>query len=165
MAQALKQIANKSDCDFVYLGSKEYSNFGELLRQSIGDRVINLAGKTTLRQMCAVVSKTSMYIGGNTGTMHIAAAAKIPVIMIFKDAADCSRGYLSTFARFSPWQVPTKIVQPKHALQPCADKIPVAECFANQPHCITQIKPKDIADAFDVMKNIMFNSNRSERIN
>lgn len=158
-AQALKLIADKSDCSFVYFGSKEFFSFGEFLQHSLGNRLINLAGKTTLREMCAVMSKTSIYIGGDTGTMHIAAALKLPIIMIFKDAKDCPKDYRSTALRFTPWQTPTIIVQPEHALKPCCDKVPVAECFANEPHCITQITPQNIADAFDVMKKIIYNSN------
>ncbi|MBQ7704912.1 MAG: glycosyltransferase family 9 protein [Selenomonadaceae bacterium] len=158
LLQALKLIADKNDCTYIYIGAKKFIEFGNFLKQALGNRLIDLSGKTTLRETCAVVSKTSMYIGADTGTMHIAAASQVPVIMLGHEAADYPKNYLSMCKRFSPWQTPTKILQPPYALSPCSEFNPRSGCAANSPHCITQISPQNIADAFDIMKKITYNS-------
>mgnify|MGYP002624284468 CR=1 FL=1 len=155
--QALKLIAEKSDVTFVYFGGKELTEWGKFFQQNLGNRLIDLSGKTTLRETCAVVSKTSMYIGTDTGTMHIAAALKLPVIMISKDAEDSITNYFTLYPRFLPWQTPTKIVSAQHALKPCNENN--IGCVVAHPHCITQITPQSIADAFDIMKKIVYKSN------
>lgn len=38
------------------------------------DRIINAAGKTSIKQLCALTKKCFLYIGNDTGPLHIAAA-------------------------------------------------------------------------------------------
>ena len=102
------------------------------------------------------MSMMSMYIGTDTGTMHIAAALKKAIILINRESstANSSKSILSFVARFSPYQTPYIILQPQYALKPCSVYNSPVGCIANQPHCITQIKPKDIADAFEKLKDV-----------
>lgn len=159
LLQALKIIADKEDCDFVYIGAPKFAEVGNFLKQFLGDRLIDLSGKTSLRVACAIVAKTSMYIGADTGTMHIAAALRIPIIMLGHEASDYQKNYLSMCKRFSPWQSPTIILQPPHALKPCCDLSPRVGCIANVSHCIAQIPPEEIATAFENLRKITYNSN------
>ncbi len=157
--KALKLIADKEDVTFVYVGDEKFVEVGNFLKQSLKDKLINLAGKTSLRVTCAVISKTSMYIGADTCTMHIAATLQIPAIMILNEASDCPKDYRSFYRRFSPYQTPCIIVQPPHALKPCCDLNPRTGCIANTSHCISQIPPNEIAAAFENLRRITYNSN------
>lgn len=158
LLQALKLILAGEDCTFLYVGDKRFVEMGKFLKQSLGDRLIDISGKTTLRETCAALSKTSMYIGADTGTMHIAAALQLPSIMLGHEAADYEKNYLSMCKRFSPYQTPAIILQPPHALSPCSEFNPRTGCMVNRPHCITQIPPQSIADAFEAMGKITYNS-------
>ena len=51
-----------------------------------------LAPPTDLRQLCALISKTSLFIGGDTGPTHIAAAMGIPVVSFF-GSSDARRNH------------------------------------------------------------------------
>jgi exopolysaccharide biosynthesis WecB/TagA/CpsF family protein len=44
---------------------------------------IDLTGKTTLNQLAAVLKTCDLYIGADSGVMHIASAAGVPVVAIF----------------------------------------------------------------------------------
>lgn len=47
------------------------------------NRILNLAGKTTLTQLTALYSLVNIVIGNDTGALHIARAVKTPSITIF----------------------------------------------------------------------------------
>jgi heptosyltransferase-1 len=50
---------------------------------AIGKRVINLAGKTTVRELIPLMKKASLVVSNDTGPGHIAAAIGVPIVMIF----------------------------------------------------------------------------------
>lgn len=54
----------------------------KIMQNSQGD-IINLAGKTNLKELAAVVQKINLFIGGDTGPLHIAAAVGTPTISLF----------------------------------------------------------------------------------
>lgn len=51
------------------------------------ESVMNLCGKTTLRQLIALFRRTDLLISLDTGTAHIAAAAGCPVVTIFSHSS------------------------------------------------------------------------------
>jgi len=68
---------------FIVLGGDlEQSRVDELLRQ-LGARASSLAGKLTLRQSAAVMSRLDLYIGVDTGPTHIMGALEPPMIALY----------------------------------------------------------------------------------
>ena len=64
--------------------------FGGPEDQKKGDRLVelwscgsNAAGELTVRQSAAALSRCALYIGNDTGTMHLAAAVNTPCVAIF----------------------------------------------------------------------------------
>jgi heptosyltransferase-1 len=51
--------------------------------QAVPDPVINLAGRTTLRQLVALLERATLVIANDSGPMHIAAALGRPLVAIF----------------------------------------------------------------------------------
>lgn len=47
------------------------------------DSVVNLCGRTTLRQLAALLSEASALVSGSTGPMHVAAAVGTPTVSLF----------------------------------------------------------------------------------
>jgi lipopolysaccharide heptosyltransferase I len=54
--------------------------------------VLNLAGKTTLRQLVALLEKADLVIGNDTGPMHIAAALGRPLVTMFGPTSPVQTG-------------------------------------------------------------------------
>lgn len=67
--------------EIVLVGKPE--DDGQLVEDLLERKPINLAGKTTLAQLAAVIARADLFIGADSGVMHIAAAAGTPVISIF----------------------------------------------------------------------------------
>jgi len=81
-----------------------------------GDPVIpgalNLLGRTTLRQATAVLGRCRVLVGNDSGLLHLAAAAGTRVVEIsgFRAGGDPNHG--NSPARFHPWGVAHRVVQP-----------------------------------------------------
>ncbi len=50
------------------------------------DRIINLTGKLSLGELCALMSKVNLFIGNDSGPMHLASLFNIPTIALFGSA-------------------------------------------------------------------------------
>lgn len=58
----------------------------EQIQNSVGDidnKITDLTGKTTLKQLMAVCKNASLYISGDTGPLHIAACTEVPIIAMY----------------------------------------------------------------------------------
>lgn len=55
-------------------------------------RVINLAGKTSLRELMALIQCCHVMLTNDSGPMHIASALKIPLVALFGSTSDVKTG-------------------------------------------------------------------------
>ncbi|MGC8540514.1 MAG: glycosyltransferase family 9 protein [Phycisphaerae bacterium] len=98
----------------VVIGGPADRNAGIEIQRTIAGRVLNVAGALTLRETAAVLEKCVLYIGNDTGPMHLAAAVGVPVVAVFADPnpVSISEHGDDRRARFDPWGVPYRIVTP-----------------------------------------------------
>jgi lipopolysaccharide heptosyltransferase II len=82
-AEIIRRIKKDLGCDIAVLGSKEEGALaGKIIRESeVG--AIDLTGALDLKELAAVLKRSALFIGNDTGPMHMAAALKVPVIAIF----------------------------------------------------------------------------------
>ena len=150
---ALKILAEKN-LTFIIIGGQKESNDAAYLEQNL-PHVINLAGKTTLRETEAVIAQADYYIGNDSGVMHMASAAQVPCLVLYRDAADKEDYFPCIFSeseRFPPWQTNSVTLRPDHQLDECARLIPIyGWCHSDKPHCITQITPQEIVAGFEIL--------------
>ena len=114
----------------------------------------NLAGQTTVLETAAVLSMTSIYVGNDTGVMHMAAAEGIPVVMVSREKDNfCGSlaGILSENQRFAPWQSNYVICCPDKRVGDCASYIGYGGCKEPYSHCICQVKPEEIVKAVELL--------------
>ena len=153
---AFKELAKKNIVVVLVGGKNELSDANFIETNLPHGKVLNLVGKTTLRETEAVVVQTDFYVGNDTGVMHMAATAQIPCLVLYREAQDKEDylpGVFSEFRRFPPWQTDSVILRPDRQLEPCTKLPPVyGWCCVDEPHCITQITPQEIVDAFEVLE-------------
>lgn len=74
----------KKDYAVVLLGGKDVEAMGGILgRQSRDKRILNYTGKVSLEQSAALIKRSKLFIGTDSGLMHLACAVGTPVIGIF----------------------------------------------------------------------------------
>ena len=71
------------DASVVLMGGPEEKEFGDDLSSLLPKKPLNLIGTFSLKESVAAVSQLKTMIGGDTGLMHIAAAAGCPTVTMF----------------------------------------------------------------------------------
>lgn len=87
-ANLAKRLIAEYGVKVVLIGSADDRSEGEEIAQAAGGKeVVNLAGKTTLRELAAVISTGHLYVGVDSGPAHLAAAVGATMVC-FIGAAD-----------------------------------------------------------------------------
>ena len=149
--ELMQQISNYSEeYYFILCGEKQKESDAKFLKESLGERCINYVGSTTLQDVVDIADKCMLYIGSDTGLLHVAAALEKPVIEI---SAYIKGGtYLDDGGNpriCGPWKTNAIILQPNKGVDGCED-----QCMMNYSHCINLITVNDVFMAF---KNIVDN--------
>ncbi|HUE36862.1 MAG TPA: lipopolysaccharide heptosyltransferase II [Candidatus Acidoferrum sp.] len=82
---AAKEIQDRTNCAWILFGGKKDAEFTNQIQAAIGNGtgVFNLAGKTSLRELMALLKRCRVFLTNDTGPMHVAAALDVPVVAIF----------------------------------------------------------------------------------
>lgn len=114
------EIANKIEEELISLGVKNYTN---------------LAGKTTIKELCANIGGCSLMLTNDSGPMHIAAAYQIPTVAIIGPTE-----YKQTY----PWMNKKgKIVRHDLECSPCVKR----ECPLKHHDCMRGITSLEVIEA------------------
>jgi len=70
----------------VFLGEAEDYPIGGVVAQEVGGACLNLAGKTSLVLLGAVIARLAVLVTNDTGPAHIAYALKAPTVTVFGSA-------------------------------------------------------------------------------
>jgi heptosyltransferase-2 len=142
-AELGRLLAREYDVRFVVVGGPQDGHLGLRLESELGSSsVLNLAGRTTLRQTAAVLEPCCLAVSNDSGPIHLAAAVGSPVVEIAWHPCGGSPADPDSPARFHPWGVPHVVVQPEHAADGCRDS-----CQSSNPHCILEIQPDQVLEA------------------
>ena len=155
---ALRELLKKNLAFIIVGGKTDIDNATYLEKNLSSEKILNLVGKTTLREAEAINSQADFYLGNDTGNLHMAAAKKIPVLALYCEAQDRENilpGVFSYPHRFPPYQTKSILLRPEHSLDECATLPPVyGGCHRNKPHCIAQITPQEIVAAFEKLEGM-----------
>ena len=88
-AQVLKEAVSRWQCGVLLTGGNSATEQAlcEHLSQLAPDRTLNLCGKTTVKQLAALLSQVDVLIAPDTGSVHIARAVGTPVIGLYAVAS------------------------------------------------------------------------------
>jgi heptosyltransferase-2 len=126
------------------VGEETEESLGQGLQQQLGDIVINMVGRTNLRQAVSLLKHCHLYIGNDYGPKHMASAVGVPVIEINAHPLSGLPSHQYSPKRFGPFGVPHIVLQPEKALAPCSDG-----CSAAQAHCIDNVSIAQVKKAVE----------------
>jgi ADP-heptose:LPS heptosyltransferase len=135
-------LHEKIGARLLVVGSQEDARAGQVLELALGRTVINLAGRTTLRELAALMRRVNLFVGNDSGPKHIAAAAGAPVVEISWHPHSGSASDPFSPVSFAPWKGRSIVLQPDRALAPC-----VGTCDSEASHCISLVTPDSVKAA------------------
>ncbi|MBI3248627.1 MAG: glycosyltransferase family 9 protein [Deltaproteobacteria bacterium] len=114
----------------VLIGGQGEMDFARTVEQATRAQVTNLVSQTSLRDLIGIFARARFALGPDSGPMHIAAAAGIPVISLW--------GATSPI-RSAPWGSEELVLQGKTACSPCYTR----HCPVER-RCMQQITPEQV---------------------
>jgi heptosyltransferase-2 len=132
-----RRLIREAGCIPVVLGSGRDVETFRAVRHLFGERAVDLVGKCTLRQTIAVLKRCVLFVGNDSGIMHLAAAVGIPLVALFGPQAPI---------RFSPWSHRAKVIYKGMKCSPCRQKF-FSECVPSarmSPACIEAISVEEV---------------------
>lgn len=76
----------------VYFGDPAGAPLVNDICRGIEGRVVNLAGKTSIRELMALILSCTSFLTNDSGPMHIAAALNVPLVALFGSTSDVKTG-------------------------------------------------------------------------
>jgi lipopolysaccharide heptosyltransferase II len=116
------------------IGSKEDKAREKEILESLGRPVPSLVGQTSLGELIAVLEKADLFVGPDSGPMHLAAALNKPIVALFGPTLP---------AHFAPWKAKAIILERPMACRPCRQRFCPEKNFA----CLKTIKPEEVIAA------------------
>jgi heptosyltransferase-2 len=133
-------IEKAARCRWIIFGGPSDREIARLIsaglgQNAAGEPVLNLAGRTTLRELAAALKRCRLLLANDTGPMHLAAAVGTPVIVPFGSTSPEMTG--------PAWSAASQILRaPGIACSPCFRR----ECPIDF-RCMKGIAPGEVAAA------------------
>jgi ADP-heptose:LPS heptosyltransferase len=102
-------------------------------------KIINLQGKTNVRESLAIISQANLVIGGDTGFVHGAEALKIPVVMIMGPTTIETGGGVNL-------SISKNIEVHDLWCRPCSQN-GSKRCYRNEQYCMSTISSSQVFSA------------------
>jgi heptosyltransferase-2 len=82
-AAVTDRLMDEFDAQTILLGSLEDRKSSERMGEKARHALIDLSGKTNLKQAMSVIARCNLFISNDSGLMHIAGALNVPLVAIF----------------------------------------------------------------------------------
>jgi len=127
-AEYFGRLASLLPFPSIIVGSRSDAPLGDEVAHRSNSRAVSLAGKTSLKELGAIVRGAKFLVSPDTGPMHLAAALNVPVFAIFGPTAPLRTG---------PYGKIHSIIRLE---------LPCSPCFTRKPcpdwRCISEITPE-----------------------
>ena len=91
--EVTEALITQKNIKILYFGNQSTSSLVESICTSFPkDRVLNLSGKTTIRQLACLIHVCHLLLTNDSGPMHMAAALNTPLIALFGSTNDTVTG-------------------------------------------------------------------------
>ena len=77
------RLISECGADVIFFGAPNEKDIAARIRAAMKERAVSLVGETSACDLAALFACCALFIGNDSGAMHVAAAAGLPVIGIF----------------------------------------------------------------------------------
>jgi heptosyltransferase-2 len=131
-AELANRLQAQSNADVILFGTLSEAAVSSAIAAGMRQPPINLTGRTSIEELPALLSQCHLFIGNDSGAMHVAAAVGLPVVAVF--------GPTDPFGT-APVTPRCSIIQEKPYCSPCF----LRRCPTDH-RCMTRVTP-DVVEA------------------
>lgn len=96
--------------------------------------VLSMVSRLNLRELRELISQASLFVGPDSGPMHIAATTPTPIVAYFGPTLP---------AHFGPWKARSTLLEKDFDCRPCRQR----QCIHEDFRCLRTISPEEVYDA------------------
>jgi heptosyltransferase-2 len=82
-AEVANRLIAESDAEVILFGTAGETAVSDAIISGMKRKPIDLTGKTSIAELPALLSRCQLFIGNDSGAMHVASAVGLPVVAIF----------------------------------------------------------------------------------
>lgn len=132
-AEFVNCFRQHTDADVILFGTAAERTVSDAITAGIRGPSISLVGETSIADLPALLSRCHLFVGNDSGAMHVAAAAGLPVVAIFGPTDPCGT---------APITPRCTVVQEKPYCSPCF----LRRCPIDH-RCMTRVMPEAVEAA------------------
>ena len=133
-AAVMKHLQERHQARFIYTGAKGDSGLYQEIEKHGPFHGLDLCGKTSLRENISVYRAANLFFGVDSGPMHMAAAAGVPVVALFGPTDE---------RKWGPWGDDHMVLTKRLSCYPCKPH----KCGKNE--CMDRITVHDALEALE----------------
>jgi len=131
-AAVARELARSRQATIVLTGAPPDRPLVDRVRQQLGDApVIDACGELDLVALAALLAELDLFVTGDTGPMHLAAAMGTPIVALFGP---------SNPERYGPLARISRVLRVDLPCSPCGQvRLPPERCRGHVPECLDRI--------------------------
>jgi len=133
-AGLVDRLAQEPNVKIVLVGGVQDRAAEQGVKSLSSSLPISFVGSLNLLELKEMIERSSLFVGPDSGPMHIAAATGTPIVALFGPTLP---------VHFSPWQARAYIVAKDLSCRPCRQK----KCQAGDFPCLRSITPEEVLNA------------------
>ncbi len=119
----------------ILTGAKEDLEYEQKLLQKLdGKSIFSLVNRLNLRELKELISRSALFVGPDSGPMHIASSTSTPIVAYFGPTLP---------ANFAPWKAKATLIEKDFDCRPCKQ----VKCIYNDYRCLQTITPEEVYEA------------------
>ena len=135
-AELADWLISEKETQVLFVGVQDEVPIITEIQRLMQERTINIAGETTLTQLASILHTCNVFIGNDSGPMHLAAAVGIPTIGLYGPGDP---------TRFAPIGTQSQTIRRKLDCPPCSG----ATCRFRKDGCMSEIQVTDVIQVLE----------------
>jgi lipopolysaccharide heptosyltransferase II len=135
-AELADRVTSQYDCQVLIGGSSHDLDLAQQIRQMAKSSPTVMAGRTTIKQFAAIAKRSVLFVGNDSGAMHIAAAVGTSVVALFGP---------SNPREWSPRGGPVEVLYKELDCHSCFHPT----CIRGEENCMRLITVEEVLSACD----------------
>ena len=125
-------LQEQCNCQVLFVGGAEEKKYLGQICALVRGKAVNLAGRTSLKELACLISKAALLLSMDSGPMHISCAVGTPAVGLFGPTATWRTG---------PFGENDRIIRKQLSCSPCFKK---AKCPEGHHRCMQNITVEEV---------------------